>query len=118
MRFIGKKVVVTGACGVFGRWIAAAFAREGAALCLSDRLADALGPTRDALGLPEDTLLHATELLEPASIAGLAALVEERWGAPDIVVNNAGVYPAAACSSWRWRSGTASSASICAPPSC
>jgi 3-oxoacyl-[acyl-carrier protein] reductase len=93
MRFVGKKVVVTGACGVFGRWIAAAFAREGAALCLSDRLADALGPTRDALGLPEDTLLHATELLEPASIDGLAALVEERWGEPDIVVNNAGVYP-------------------------
>ena len=41
MRFEGKRVVVTGACGVFGSWIAAAFAREGATLCLSDRRGDA-----------------------------------------------------------------------------
>jgi len=93
MRFVGKKVLVTGACGVFGRWIAAAFAREGAALCLSDREANALAPTRDTLGLAPDTLLHATELLDLASIDALAGLVEARWGAPDIVVNNAGVYP-------------------------
>ena len=40
MRFSGKKVLVTGACGVFGGWIAEAFAREGATLCLSDNRAD------------------------------------------------------------------------------
>jgi 3-oxoacyl-[acyl-carrier protein] reductase len=95
LRFTGKKVLVTGACGVFGRWIAAAFGREGALLCLSDRRSDALEETREELDLPADTLLHATELLEPASIGDLARLVEERWGAADILVNNAGVYPRA-----------------------
>jgi 3-oxoacyl-[acyl-carrier protein] reductase len=93
MRFEGKKVVVTGACGVFGRWIAAAFAREGACLCLADRRADALATTRDELDLLGDTLLHATELLDAASIAELGRTVERAWGAPDILVNNAGVYP-------------------------
>ena len=114
MRFVGKKVLVTGACGVFGRWIAAAFAREGAALCLSDREANALAPTRDTLGLAPDTLLHATELLDLASIDALAGLVEARWGAPDIVVNNAGVYPRGGLLDLLVRSGTASWGSICA----
>ena len=91
MRFAGKRVVVTGACGVFGSWIAAAFAREGATLCLSDRRADALAAAAAELG--PATLTHATELTDEASILDLARLVRERWGAPDVVVNNAGVYP-------------------------
>ena len=37
MQFSGKRVVVTGACGVHGSWIVEAFAREGATLCLTDR---------------------------------------------------------------------------------
>jgi 3-oxoacyl-[acyl-carrier protein] reductase len=51
MEFQGKGVVVTGAAGVFGRWIAAAFAREGAKLCLSDNRGDALEPLARELGL-------------------------------------------------------------------
>jgi 3-oxoacyl-[acyl-carrier protein] reductase len=93
MRFVDAKVLVTGACGVFGRWIVQAFAREGAVLCLADRRADALEATRDELGLGVTTLLHPTELMDAASIAELAGLVAGRWGAPDVVVNNAGVYP-------------------------
>ena len=42
MDFTGKRVVVTGAAGIFGGWIAAAFARAGALLCLSDIRRDAL----------------------------------------------------------------------------
>ncbi len=91
MRFEGKRVVVTGACGVFGTWIAAAFAREGATLCLSDRRAEDLAAAAASLG--PGTLTHATELADEASILDLARLVKARWGAPDVVVNNAGVYP-------------------------
>ena len=54
MEFQDKRILITGAAGVFGRWIAARFAREGARLCLSDNrrlpldeLA-ARGMTRDA----------------------------------------------------------------------
>jgi 3-oxoacyl-[acyl-carrier protein] reductase len=91
MRFAGKKVLVTGACGVFGGWIAEAFAREGATLCLSDNRADALKQAAAKLG--GATLTHATELSDEASILELARLLRERWRAPDVVVNNAGVYP-------------------------
>ena len=94
MEFQGKSVVVTGAAGVFGRWIAAHFAAEGAVLCLSDRRAADLEAVVAELKLdPRTTLTHVTELTEEASILELVMLVKARWRAPDIVVNNAGVYP-------------------------
>ena len=91
MRFANSKVVVTGACGVFGTWIAEAFAREGATLCVSDNRAADLAALAARLG--PATLTHATELTDAASIDALASLVAAHWGSPDIVVNNAGVYP-------------------------
>jgi 3-oxoacyl-[acyl-carrier protein] reductase len=91
MLFKGKRVVVTGACGVHGAWIAAAFAREGATLCLSDRRAEDLAAT--AAKIAPGALTHATELTDEASIRDLARLIAERWGAPDVVINNAGIYP-------------------------
>ncbi|HEX2137889.1 MAG TPA: SDR family oxidoreductase [Microvirga sp.] len=93
MTFEDKNVVVTGAAGVFGRWIAAAFAREGARLCLSDRRRDALEALRGELGLDQRSIVHATELTEESSVLDLAATVRDAWGAPDVVINNAGIYP-------------------------
>ncbi|WP_426954940.1 SDR family NAD(P)-dependent oxidoreductase [Muricoccus radiodurans] len=94
MDFEGKRVVITGAAGIHGRWFATAFAKAGARLCLSDNRADALARTVTELGLdPARTLTHATELMEESSIAELAALVAREWGAPDILLNNAGIYP-------------------------
>jgi len=94
MQFEDKKVVVTGAAGIYGGWIAAAFAKAGARLCLSDFRRDLLDGVVKRLGLdPARTLLHGTELTDSSSIRELALLVAGEWGAPDIVVNNAGVYP-------------------------
>lgn len=93
MSFTGKRVLVTGAAGVFGAWIAAAFAREGARLCLSDRRGADLDKVAASLGSAQEILKHATELADEASILDLARLLREKWRAPDIVVNNAGVYP-------------------------
>ena len=94
MDFTGKRVVVTGAAGIFGGWIAAAFARAGALLCLSDIRRDTLDAAAERLGLdPARTLLHGTELTSEDSIGELAALVERGWSTPDVVVNNAGIYP-------------------------
>ena len=46
------------------------------------------------LSLPSSrTILHATELTDEASILDLAVKVRDAWQAPDIVVNNAGLYP-------------------------
>jgi 3-oxoacyl-[acyl-carrier protein] reductase len=92
--FSGQKVIITGAAGIHGKWIAAAFAQAGAVLCLSDVRGEKLATLVAELGLdPAITLTHATDLREEASIAALATLVEQRWGAPDVLVNNAGLYP-------------------------
>lgn len=92
--FDGKGVVITGAAGIFGRWIAAAFARAGARLCLSDlRIAALQTLAREPEFAGLDVLLHETELTEEASVRDLAGTVARAWGAPEIVVNNAGVYP-------------------------
>ena len=92
--FKDKKVVLTGASGVFGRFIAIAFARAGAKLCLSDMRAEALADLVAELGLKKGRYLtHVTDLRDAASANDLVALVESEWGAPDILINNAGVYP-------------------------
>ncbi|HEX3348035.1 MAG TPA: SDR family oxidoreductase [Acetobacteraceae bacterium] len=92
MDFSGTRVVVTGAAGIFGGWIAEAFAAAGARLCLSDMRADALKSVASRIG-GAVALTHATELTDEASITALAELVGRAWGAPDIVANVAGVYP-------------------------
>jgi 3-oxoacyl-[acyl-carrier protein] reductase len=89
--FAGRKVVLTGACGVIGRWIAEAFAEVGARLCLSDQRGDALAALAEELSVVSDG--HATNLGDSSSINDLVSKVEKTWGAPDIVINNAGVYP-------------------------
>lgn len=90
--FKDKRVVVTGACGVFGRWITAAFAEAGARVCLSDNRADALAAAMAALP-GSGHLTHLTELTDAASIDALVDHVATHWGSVDIVINNAGIYP-------------------------
>lgn len=92
--FVGKRVVITGAAGIFGGWIALSFVRAGATLCLSDLRGDLLPAVVERIGAdPATTLLHTTDLTRSSSIADLAAFVASHWTSPDIVINNAGIYP-------------------------
>lgn len=92
--FAGKRVVNTGAAGVFGQWIAQAYAAEGASLYLSDIREDALRSTVDKLKQEGvDVHWHVTNLVDEQSINELVQVVEQQWKAPDIVINNAGIYP-------------------------
>lgn len=89
--FKGRKVIVTGACGIIGGWIARAFADAGAELCLTDHRDDALAEavkTYDgkAFGIRAD-------LMSAEDMERFAAEVGKQWGAPDILINNAGIYP-------------------------
>ena len=88
--FKGKKVIVTGACGIIGGWIARAFADAGAELCLTDHRADVLA---EAVKTYDNAFGIAADLMNAEDMERFAADVGARWGAPDILVNNAGIYP-------------------------
>lgn len=80
--FHGKRVVITGAAGIMGRALVDHFAQAGAEVCATDRSTDGLAGFAVAADLTTDT-----------GLADLLAAVEDRWGAPDVVVNNAAIYP-------------------------
>ena len=89
----GKRVVVTGACGVIGRWIVEAFHQAGADLCLTDARAADLKAYAAQLGLGGDSFAWVADLTDEASIDALIAEIGKRWDAADVLVNNAGIYP-------------------------
>src|SRR5262249_26003928 len=65
-----------------------------ARLCLSDRQGDKVAAlAKQHRVAANGGLTHVTELADSASIDDLVATVEKAWGAPDILINNAGVYP-------------------------
>ncbi|HEV7264594.1 MAG TPA: SDR family oxidoreductase [Falsiroseomonas sp.] len=91
MRYENRKVVITGAAGVYGRALAAAFASEGAMLLLSD--CDPAALAAGAPDLPASRLaLHAADLRDDAALDGLVAAATA-GGAPEVLINNAGLYP-------------------------
>lgn len=90
----GQKVIITGAGGLFGAGIAKQLAERGVQLCLSDVRGDCLDSLiSDLPNASQKHLWHVTELQSEASILELMALVAKEWGAPDVLINNAGVYP-------------------------
>jgi len=89
--FAGKTVVITGAAGIYGSQLAADFASAEARLFLTDRDAAGLAALRARLA-PADIASAAAELTDPEAIAALCREIVE-WSVPDVVVNNAGIYP-------------------------
>jgi 3-oxoacyl-[acyl-carrier protein] reductase len=87
--FEGARVVLTGACGVIGRWIAEAFAAAGTDLLLSDARPAPLAELAGRLGARQ----VAADLRDDAGLRVLGDAVAGTWQAPDVLVNNAGVYP-------------------------
>lgn len=82
--FRGRRVVITGAAGVIGRALTDQFAAAGAEICATDLRAEGLGGFAVACDLTTD-----------AGLETLLAAVAARWGAPDVVINNAALYPSA-----------------------
>jgi 3-oxoacyl-[acyl-carrier protein] reductase len=89
--FVDKKVVVTGAAGVYGAALAAGFAAEGATVLMTDYDAGRL-TTAAARLPPKSVLLHPADLATDEGIDNLVAAACA-GGAPHVLVNNAGIYP-------------------------
>ncbi|SCZ60803.1 3-oxoacyl-[acyl-carrier protein] reductase [Epibacterium ulvae] len=82
--FKGKCVVVTGAAGIMGRALADQFEARGAMLCRTDV---------DAAGLSGFSV--SADLTQDKGLDHLLSEVAREWGAPDVVINNAALYPSA-----------------------
>jgi len=86
--FAGKAVVITGAAGIYGTQLAENFAAASARLFLTDRDPAGLATIAARTGAASAT----ADLTDPDSVAALCRAVLD-WGVPDVVVNNAGIYP-------------------------
>lgn len=83
-----KVALITGAGSGIGRAVAIAFARDGYAVALAGRRADALAETAKLAG--GMTLPVVTDVTDPASVAALFSAVKARFGRLDVLFNNAG----------------------------
>jgi NAD(P)-dependent dehydrogenase (short-subunit alcohol dehydrogenase family) len=85
----GKTALVTGASKGIGLAIADAYARAGANVMLSSRKADALEAAAAGISGDGELATFAANAGEPEQAAACVAATLERFGALDILVNNA-----------------------------
>jgi len=92
MKLRGKVAIVTGASSGIGRASAIAFAREGARVVVAD-IDQRGGEETAALIAAEDNqaFLVRVDVAREADIARMVEVTIARWGAIDILFNNAGV---------------------------
>ena len=90
--FAGRTAVITGAGSGFGLEVARLCAARGMRLVLVDVQADALDRAATELrGTGADTMAERVDVSNAAAMERLAAAVSQRFGAPGLVFNNAGI---------------------------
>lgn len=92
----GSAVIITGGSGGIGRGLVQGFAAEGAKVVVATRDgAKAREVAAACSGLPGEVHVQPTDVTDRSAVEALLEATAERFGAPDVLVNNAGgvAYP-------------------------
>ena len=88
--FDGQTVLVTGGGTGLGKAVAAEFARLGASMVIASRRAEHLAAGAAAMAeLGAEVLTVVCDIRDPEQIGALFDAADERFGLPDVLVNNA-----------------------------
>ena len=93
-RLEGKVCVITGAGGGMGREAAIVFTAEGASVCAADVDARLAQETVSLCTGPGDAFATRANVADEADVERMYAETDERFGAIDVLYNNAGISPA------------------------
>jgi len=92
MNFKDKVVIVTGAGRGIGRGISIAYASHGAIVILADKTSDSAEETFQLIKKTGGTsAVISADVCRPEDITSLISETERRFGAIDILINNAGI---------------------------
>ena len=93
MKLAGKVAVVTGAARGIGRATGERLLADGAKLVVSDIDIEQLKQTAAEIGSAEDVLAMRADVSRKSEVDQLIEAAVDRFGAIDIMVNNAGIAP-------------------------
>lgn len=93
MSFKNKIVVVTGAAGGIGRALTTRFLSEGAKVCAVDVSTEVLDKLSEDLNATPELFTAVADISSEESTIALHDKLKEKWGAADVVINNAGWFP-------------------------
>jgi len=93
MKLAGKVAVVTGAARGIGRATAERLLADGAKVVVCDVDVDQLDKTAGEIGTAENVLVVRADVSKKSEVIQLVEAAVQRFGAIDIMVNNAGIAP-------------------------
>ena len=100
-------MLVTGASGGIGKAIALEFARDGAVVVVSSRNEEKLQALAQQLnGAGGQAVALRSDVADRKQVAALGAMIAERVGTVQILINSAGIAPAASFAKCQMMFGT------------